>query len=68
MSDQQLKRILNEKEKMQDELAMSKNITKVSEACEILINYVKGTPEPFSAEFSQPNVWQAGGGGCCTII
>lgn len=34
MSEQQLKRAQNEKEKLQEELNNCKNIIKVSEACE----------------------------------
>lgn len=55
--DRQLKRIEQERERVQEELNASKQIIKVSEACKTLVEFCQQTTEPLDAD---GNKWRVG--------
>lgn len=69
MSQQQLTRLTQEKERLLKTYERSKQILKVSEACSDLVNFSKSKVDPFSPEYKEPNPWdKARSEGCCLII
>ena len=69
MNDFMLKQLLNENQRLKQELELSKNSMKVSEACKALIEYCDNAEEPFDKSYSGENTFggNSGGSGCCTV-
>jgi len=66
--DRQLKRIEQERERVQEELNASKQIIKVSEACKTLVEFCQQTEEPLDQD---NNKWKTGPNkesSCCSIL
>ncbi|KAH3742672.1 hypothetical protein Pelo_15932 [Pelomyxa schiedti] len=61
MSQQQLNRLIQDRDKLQKDLEKSGAIIKASVACEGLMSYVKSkqNDEPFLPEFPGVNPWLA---------
>ena len=69
MSQQQLSRLLQEKERLLKNFERSKNLMRVSDACADLVNFTKHKPEPFSPDFKDANPWNKDSdNGCCVVI
>ena len=52
MSEAQLKKILEENDRLKREVEDTKKLLKVSEACKDLIGFVQKTEEPFSPDWT----------------
>ncbi|GAB1218959.1 hypothetical protein ENUP19_0009G0065 [Entamoeba nuttalli] len=69
MSQQQLIRLLQEKERLMKNFERSKNLMKVSDACSELVNFTKNKIDPFSPEFKDTNPWdKSSNAGCCSLM
>ncbi|KAL7713559.1 RNA recognition motif domain protein [Entamoeba marina] len=69
MSQQQLSRLLQEKERLTKNYERSKNLMKVSDACADLVNFTKSKVDPFSPDYKDSNPWNKDSdGGCCIIL
>jgi len=63
-----LKQLLSENERLRQELELSKNSMKVSEACKSLIEYCDNAEEPFDKSYTGDNSFDNGkDGGCCIV-
>ena len=68
MNDFMLKQLLSENERLRQELELSKNSMKVSEACKALVEYCDQVDEPFDKSYTGDNSFGAGkDDDCCTI-
>ncbi|KAL6049369.1 hypothetical protein QOT17_020525 [Balamuthia mandrillaris] len=64
MSAQQLRKLEAEKERIKEQLELSKNFIKVSEACEQLVEFIKKTEDPLLPGFDgEINPWIKSEGG-----
>lgn len=69
-SEQQVKRLQEEKTKLTEESDRVKNIINTSEACKDLVTYIAENhkKDPFVEPADQPYTKKPGGGGGCTLF
>eukprot|EP00296_Roombia_truncata_P001917 JP437772.1.p2 GENE.JP437772.1~~JP437772.1.p2 ORF type:complete len:81 (-),score=19.64 JP437772.1:295-537(-) len=75
MSETQLKKILAENDSLQEQLKSSKDLLKVSQASQEIVDYVTKIPDPLSSDWNRdemPNPWAGvvpeAKKGCCVAL
>jgi len=52
-----LERLVSEKDKLSHELERTRDLIRVSEACETLVAFTKTTADPFALDWKGSNPW-----------
>jgi hypothetical protein len=70
MNEFMLKQLLSENARLQQEVQLSKDAMKVSEACKSLIEYLDNTEEPFDMRHTGENPYKGSpsNGDCCSVM
>lgn len=68
MNDFVLKQLLTENQRLKQELELSKDAMKVSEACKSLVEYLDNSEEPFDTRNVGENPFKNGEKGCCNVM